>query len=484
MRRLLLVGSLVSTPLACNEAPAPGKVTSNETEDLTPLGEVAGSDPLGPASTPTPSRTLRAAVVKRTGELPTFPEIDAAVQAVKARTIDTRRRIHENPELGEREEETAKLVADRLTELGLAVETGLAKTGVVGVLEGESGTGVVAWRADMDALPITENTDLPFASKKTDTWEGQEVGVMHACGHDVHTSVALGLAEVLVAPEVRKRIRGKVVFLFQPAEEGVLGPGPHGADAMVRAGALKNPKPDAVMGFHVDSRLGVGEIGLISGGALAAADRFEVSIQGAQAHGAYPQDAVDPVVVASQTVMALQTIASRNVDTRQTVVVTVGQIEAGNRFNIIPDSARLVGTIRTHDERVQEMVHQRVKEIVENTAKAMGAKAKVTIEKFTPVTFNNPELMATMRPVFGQVAGEDMLKDELPHMGAEDFAFYAKDVPGLFFFVGVSNPKKGITGLAHTPEFAVDEDAIPVALKTAAALVLTYLEDLAAAEAG
>lgn len=391
------------------------------------------------------------------------------------RTVAIRRTIHANPELGEREVLTAKLVAARLRELGLEVREGIAGTGVVAVLQGGQPGGCVAWRADMDALPVTERTGLPFASTKKDAWEGKEVGVMHACGHDVHTAIGLGVAAVLADPAVRKDLRGKVLFLFQPAEESLPTPGAHGAQRMIQEGAVDDPKPEAFFGLHCGPQLEVGTIGVRAGGALAAADQVRIVITGKQSHGSSPELGIDPIVVASHIVLALENIPAREVDARETLVLTIGKIEAGSRFNIIPETAELLGTLRTHDEKLQERVHQRIREIAEGTAKTFGASAEVEIRKFTPVTWNDPALVARMRPALEAAIGKANVIDDRPVMGAEDFAFFREKGPLLYFFLGVAPKGKPAPGMLHTPTFDPDEGAIEVGLRAATKLIVEAL---------
>jgi amidohydrolase len=403
--------------------------------------------------------------------------VDAAIRRELPRVVETRRTIHAHPELGEREVETAKLVAARLRELGIEVREGVAKTGVVGVLKGGKPGGCVAWRADMDALPVVEQTSLPFKSTRKDNFDGKEVGVMHACGHDVHTSIALGVAAVLADPSVRKEISGSVLFLFQPAEESLPDPGIHGAERMVAEHAIDDPKPSAVFGLHCGPHLEVGTIGIHPGGALAAADEVKITISGKQSHGSTPQYGIDPIVVASHIVLALENINAREVDTRDTMVLTFGKIEGGNRFNIIPEKCELLGTLRTHDEKVQAHIQQRIREIATGTAQTFGAKADVAIRTFTPVTWNDPALMSRMRPTLEAAVGKANVIDDKPVMGAEDFAFYAKKAPGLFFFLGVAPKGKPAPGMLHTPTFDPDEGCMEVGLRAATSLILNALAD-------
>ncbi|MDP6538295.1 MAG: amidohydrolase [Planctomycetota bacterium] len=402
--------------------------------------------------------------------------LERAVAESLEATVAWRRDIHAHPELGEREERTASLVARQLESLGLEVRTGVGGTGVVALLRGGRPGALCAWRADMDALPVTEATGLPYASRVTDEWGGAQVGVMHACGHDVHTAVALGAATVLARKDVRERLRGAVLFLFQPAEEGHPGPGLHGAARMLAEGAFEPHRPEAVFGLHVSPSLPVGSVAAMPGGVMAAVDRLKIEVHGRQAHGAYPEDGVDPIVAASGVVLALQTIASRTVSTHERVVVTIGKFDAGNRFNIIPATAELLGTVRTHDEGVQERVHRRIREVAEGTAAAMGARAEVTIERVTPVTVNDPELLVGVRASLARVVGEEHLRVERPHMGGEDFAFFAREVPGCYFFLGTTLPGTEPPGRIHTPTFAPDEGAIEVGLRCATGLVADWLE--------
>jgi len=397
----------------------------------------------------------------------------AAVAAVEAEVIALRRDLHSHPELGEREVRTAGVVAEHLRGLGLEVRVGLAHTGVAALLEGGLDGPLVAYRADIDALPVTERTGLSFASTRTDMWDGEEVGLMHACGHDLHTAVGLGVATILAEPAVRARLRGSVLFVFQPAEEGHPDPGSHGAELMLEEGLFSERRPGAIFAMHVTPALATGEVAVVEGGAMAAVDRFSIEVIGRQTHGAYPQNGIDPIVVASQIVLGLQTVASRTVDTRDAVVVSVGKIEAGNRFNIIPERASLLGTIRTHDEAVQERVHESVTRIAKRIAEAFGASAEVEIDKVCPVTFNDPELVRRMRPT---IAGAARLVEEKPHMGGEDFAFFAREVPGLYYFLGVSDLSKGTPAMIHTPFFSPEESSIPVALRVSTALLLGWLE--------
>lgn len=401
--------------------------------------------------------------------------IDAEARRVIERVTELRHRIHEHPELGNREFETARLVADHLTALGFDdVRTGVAHTGVVAVLRGGRPGPVVAVRADMDALPVTEDTDLPFASTVRATWLGAEVGVMHACGHDVHVAVQLGVAAVLKA--LQAELPGTVVFLFQPAEEGP-PPGEEGGAALMLAeGVFEEFEPEAVFGLHARAGLDVGGIEYTPGGALAAVDRFRITVRGEQAHGAAPHLSVDPVVMAAQTVTALQTIRSRNLSPLAPSVVTVGIVRGGTRFNIIPGEVRLEGTVRTYDPRVQDTVERRMREIVDGVTRAGGGSFEIEYERITPVVVNDPELTAWAVRTLGDVIGAERVSLADPWMAGEDFAHFANEAPGFYFFLGTQKP--GTTsGGHHTPTFRADDAALPVGVRAMARLVWRYLED-------
>ncbi|HJT18769.1 MAG TPA: amidohydrolase, partial [Thermoanaerobaculia bacterium] len=382
--------------------------------------------------------------------------IDEAAKRVEPSVIECRRDIHQHPELGNREFRTSKLVADRLKSLGIEVRTPIAHTGVVGILRGGKAGKVVALRADMDALPVVEQVDVPFKSTVRTTYNGQEVGVMHACGHDAHVAILLGVAGVLAS--IRSELPGTVVFLFQPAEEGAPQGEEGGAQLMVKEGALDNPKVDAVFGLHVTSRYPVGEIAYKPGAELAAVDAFHIIVKGKQTHGAYPWLGVDPIVVASQIVLGLQTITSRQLDiSLQPAVVTVGMIRGGVRNNIIPDDCHLVGTIRSLDEKMREDIHARIKRTAEDIASSAGAKAEVSIDTGYPITYNDPKLTEEMAPTLRRMTPNVEVVNAT--LGAEDFSFYQQKVPGLFFWLG-TRPKNQTAEEAasnHSPLFYVDE---------------------------
>lgn len=403
-------------------------------------------------------------------------QIDALADKVEEKVIAWRRDLHEHPELSNREFETSKKVAAHLKSLGLEVQTGIAHTGVVGVLKGGKPGPVVALRADMDALPVEERTGLPFASKVKATFNGKEVPVMHACGHDVHTSILMGVAEVLAG--VKKELPGTVKFIFQPSEEGAPAGEEGGADLMVKEGALTNPKPEVIFGLHIKAEHNVGDIGYRPGGLMAAADRFVIKVHGKQSHGSTPWAGVDPIVIGSQMVTAIQTIVSRQVNlVDDAAVVTVGSMHGGLRFNIIPEEVELIGTIRTLNTETQDLIHERLRATVKGIADAGGATADIEIQKMCPVTYNDLDLTNQMVPTLQAVAGTDHVILDKAIMGAEDFAFYQKEIPGLYFFVGAT-PKDQDPGTAashHTPEFFVDETGMKLGVRALSHLTIDYM---------
>ena len=396
---------------------------------------------------------------------PLHGTLDELAAAINDQVVAWRRDIHANPELGMQEFRTAGLVADHLTSLGIHVQTGIAGTGVVGVLEGGRPGPVVALRADMDGLPVTELADVPFASRVTTQWQGREVGVMHACGHDNHVAILMGVASVLA--EMRDDLPGTVKFLFQPAEEG-----PGGAKPMIAEGVMEGV--DAVFGLHVFPDR-VGTIRTRAGGMLASSDGLRIVVRGVQTHGAYPWDGVDPIVTASQIVMGLQQIVSRQIDTSgSTAIVTIGQIEGGNRGNIIPDTVLMVGTIRTLDPEQQDDVHDRIRRIATNIAEANGAVADVTIDRGYPVTVNDPTLTDRMLPSLERVVG-NRLGEMTPTLGAEDFSYFAMEAPGLFINLGVGADDPSLVHPNHSPYFYADERALPIGVRALASLAVDYL---------
>ena len=402
-------------------------------------------------------------------------EIDRRAAEISSDVITWRRDLHQNPELGNREFRTAGIVAEHLRSLGFdEVRTDVAHTGVVGVLRGGRPGPVVGLRADMDALLVTELADVPFASTVTTEYNGQQVGVMHACGHDVHTAALMGTASVLA--EMRGDLAGTVVFLFQPAEEGAPSGEEGGAELMIAEGAVESPQPEAYFGLHT-SPFPTGLVGWRSGGIMASADEFTITVTGKQTHGAAPEMGVDPIVVASQIVLALQTIPSRQVAATNPVVVSVGKIEGGVRFNIIPETVQLDGTIRTHDPAVQDEVHERIRRTAEGIAESAGATAEVEIRRFYPVTYNDPELTSAALSSLERVVGQRGLIQIPPLMVAEDFSFFARQAPGFYFMLGVNAPGVAFGEAAsnHSPYFYVNEDALEVGVRAMATLAVDYL---------
>jgi len=403
--------------------------------------------------------------------------VAAAIDRIHSKLVAWRRDIHQNPELGNREHRTAKLVADHLRALGLDhVREKVAHTGVVGVLKGGLPGPVVALRADMDALPVVEETDVPFKSTARTEWNGMECGVMHACGNDAHTSILMGVAEVLA--QIRDRIPGTVKFIFQPAEE-TPPIGEHGgAKMMIEEGCLKDPDVEAIFGLHVTSVFPTGMIGYRSGPLMASADDFRIFVRGTQTHAAMPWRGVDPIVAASQIVLGLQTIVSRRMNiTHEPSIVTVGVFHGGVRHNIIPDEVKLEGTIRAFDENQRDELHAHVKRISEMIAASGGATAKVHIHRWYDVTVNHPGLTAWSIPMLSRIAGEDNVREVDKICGAEDFSFYQKEVPGLFYFVGCTPPERDASKAAvnHSPRFFVDEKVLGLGTQTLAALALDWL---------
>ena len=402
-------------------------------------------------------------------------EVDRRASQVEGKVVAWRRDIHAHPELSNRETRTAELVAQHLRSLGLEVRTGVAHTGVVGVLRGGRPGPVVALRADMDALPVTEEVDVPFASRVRATYNGQEVGVMHACGHDAHVAMLMGAAEVLAG--MRRDLPGTVTFIFQPAEEGAPAGERGGAELMIEEGALDNPKPSAIFGLHVFP-YPAGEIRYRPGGIMASSDALRIVVRGRQTHGAQPWAGVDPIVVAAQIVVGLQTITSRQVDiTTAPAIVTIGAINGGVRYNIIPDSVVMVGTVRAFDTAVRRDIHERVRRTAESIAQSAGATARVTIDSGPPVTYNDPALTERMLPTLRQVAGSGNVRLATPVTTAEDFSRYQERIPGLFFFLGITPPGADPRTVAanHSPRFFVDEAALPVGVRALAHVAVDYL---------
>jgi amidohydrolase len=397
--------------------------------------------------------------------------------ALEQKVVAWRRDFHQNPELGNREFKTAQKITDHLKSLGIEVQTGVAKTGVVGILKGGKPGPVVALRADMDALPVKERVDIAFASKVEGEYNGQKVSIMHACGHDSHVAMLMGTAEILAA--IKSELKGTVKFIFQPAEEGPPEGEEGGAELMVKEGVLENPKVDVIFGLHINAQTEIGKIKYRPLGAMASSDWFKIKVLGKQSHGASPWQGIDPIVTASQIIMGLQTIVSRNVVlTEAPAVVSVGQINAGIRSNIIPEELNMSGTIRTLDPKTQQYIHNRVKQIATNIAQSAGATAEVSITGKTLITFNNPELTAQMLPTLEEAAGKNNVSLTPPVTGAEDFSFYQDKVPGLFFFLGGMPKGKLESEVAshHTPDFYIDEGSFVLGMKVMSNLVIDYME--------
>lgn len=404
-------------------------------------------------------------------------QIDEKAQAIEEQVVTWRRDIHQYPELSNREFKTAEKIAAHLESLGINVTTKVAHTGVVGVLEGGQPGPIVALRADMDALPVTERVDIPFASKVVSEYNGEEVGVMHACGHDTHVAVLMGTAQVL--SEMKDDLKGTVKFIFQPAEEGAPQGEEGGAELMVEEGALENPNVDVIFGLHINSKTKVNTIGYRPEGTMAGVDNLEIKIKGAQTHGAYPWSGVDPIVTASQIVLGLQTIVSRNLEIiKAPAVVTIGKIEGGVRSNIIPEEVTMIGTIRSLDPEMQDKIHQRIREIATNIGESAGAEVEVNIIRGYPVTYNDPELTAQMVGTLQDVAGEDNVFLRYPVTGAEDFSFFAQEVPGFFFFLGGMpagmNPEEAAPH--HTPDFFIDDSGLTLGVRSLSRLTVDYME--------
>jgi amidohydrolase len=404
-------------------------------------------------------------------------KIDVLADQVESKVIEWRRHLHQNPELSNREFKTAEKVAKHLRGLGLEVKTGIAHTGVVGILKGGKPGSTVALRADMDALPVVERVDIPFASKVKSTYNGIDVGVMHACGHDTHVAMLMGAAEVLT--KVKKDIKGTVIFIFQPAEEGAPQGEEGGAELMVKEGVLENPKVDAIFGLHINSKTEVGKITYKPGGTMAAVDRLEIKVKGKQTHGSTPWAGVDPIVAASQIITGLQTIISRQTElTKEGAVISIGLIRGGVRSNIIPEEVELIGTIRTLDVEMQKKIHAKIKLTATKIAESSGAVAEVKIITGYPITFNDLELTSQMLPTVQEVAGKENVKLVDARTGAEDFSFYAQKVPGLFLFLGGMPKGQDPTEAAshHTPDFYIDESSMKLGVRTLCNLAIDYVK--------
>ena len=403
------------------------------------------------------------------------PNLEKDYSAIESKVIEWRRDIHQNPELGNREFKTAEKITKHLKSLGIEVQTGVAHTGVVGILKGDMPGKVVALRADIDALPVTERNDLPFKSNVTTEFLGEKVGVMHACGHDTHTAILMGVAEVL--SKNKDKIKGSVKFIFQPAEEGPPPGEEGGALLMVKEGVMQNPKVDAIFGLHINSQTPVGTIKYKSGGTMAAAQRFVIKVKGKQSHGSQPWSGVDPILISAKIIDGLQTIISRETKlTEEAAVITVGKISSGVRFNIIPESAEMIGTIRTLDYDMKDKLNKRMVEMVETIAKAYGGSATCEIKDATDITYNDPALVQQMLPTMQKIAGAENVQTQKAITGAEDFSYFQKEAPGFFFFLGGMTPGNTASFPHHTPDFKIDDSGLILGVRTLTAMSLDYLD--------
>ena len=403
-------------------------------------------------------------------------EVDAAAVKLMPKMVEWRRHIHQYPELSNREVKTAKYVEDHLRRLGLEVRLGIAKTGVVGILKGGLPGPVIGLRADMDALPVTERNGLTFLSKERAEFNGQQVGVMHACGHDTHVAMLMGTAELLAG--MKDKVKGTVVFIFQPAEEGPPAGEEGGAPLMVKEGVMDNPKIDAIFGIHINSQTEIGKIKYKSGVAMASSDWFSIKIKGKQTHGSQPWLGVDPIAVATQIYTGLQMIVARESElTKAPVVITIGKMSGGVRENIIPEEMTMSGTIRTLDSAMQKDVHEKIRLTATKIAESMGATAEVSIDTKTLVTYNTPELVKKMLPSLQKAVGADNVIEDNWTTGAEDFSYFGTKAPSFFFFVGGMpkgmDPKKAAPH--HTPDFMIDDSRLDVGVKAFANIVFDYV---------
>jgi len=403
-------------------------------------------------------------------------QVDRSADRMESKVIEWRRHFHQFPELSNREFKTAEKVAEHLKHLGLDVKTGVAHTGVVGLLKGDKPGPVVALRADMDALPVSERVDVPFVSKVRAEYNGHDVGVMHACGHDTHMAILMGVAEILTS--MKKDLAGSVKFLFQPAEEGAPRGEQGGAKLMVEEGVLEDPNVDAIFGLHVCALMEVGTIGYRPEGAMAASDGLRITVKGKQTHGSTPWTGVDPITVSAQIILGLQTIISRQMElTENAAVITIGSIHGGVRSNIIPDQVEMIGTIRTLNTEMQEKIHEKIRRTVTKIAESAGAVAEVRIGKGNPVTYNDPELAAMMLPSLEAAVGTENVTLIKAITGAEDFSFYQQRVPGLYFFLGGMPKGKKPEDAAphHSPDFYIDESCLKLGVRALSYLVLDYM---------
>ena len=394
---------------------------------------------------------------------------------IEEQVVEWRHDIHQNPELSNREFKTAEKIAEHLRSLGIETQTGIAKTGVVGILKGDNPGKTVALRADIDALPVTERNDLEFKSEVTTEFLGQQTGVMHACGHDTHTAILMGAAEILA--QNKDKINGTIKFIFQPAEEGPPPGEEGGASLMIKEGVLKNPDVDAIFGLHINAATPVGTIKYKPEGTMAAVERFVINVEGKQAHGSAPWSGVDPIMISAKIIDGLQTIISRNAElTESASVITVGKISSGVRFNIIPESAEMIGTVRTLDPKNRELVLSRMRELVPKIAEAYGGSATLEIQSNTAITYNDPELTSRMLPTLQNTAGAENVTLMKATTGGEDFSYFQEEVPGFYFFLG-GMPEGAEPTRHHTPDFYVDDSGLMLGVKVMTQVALDYLND-------
>lgn len=403
-------------------------------------------------------------------------KISIATDKIEAKCINWRRDFHQHPELGNSEFRTAKIIADHLRSLGIEVKENIGKTGVVGILKGAKPGPCIGLRADMDALPVVERVNLPFASKAQSTYNGQSVGVMHACGHDAHVAILMSVAEILAG--MKNELTGTIKFIFQPAEEGPPEGEEGGAPLMIKDGVLENPKVDVMFGLHINSQTEAGKIKYRVGGIMAASDWFKIKVKGKQTHGSQPWAGIDPVVVSAQIINGLQTIVSRQTElTKNPAVISVSVINGGVRSNIIPEEVKMLGTIRTLDTGMQRIIHEKIILTASKIAESTGATAETVIDKKTLVTYNEPALTKKMIPSFVKAAGADNVVETEAITGAEDFSFFAEKVPSLFFFIGGMEKGKDAKKAFphHTPDFYIDESGMKTGIKAFCHLVLDYM---------
>ncbi|NNC50598.1 MAG: amidohydrolase [Flaviramulus sp.] len=406
----------------------------------------------------------------------TQTNLEQQFEEIESKVIEWRRYFHQNPELSNQEFKTAEKIAAHLRSLGIEVQTDVAITGVVGLLKGDNPGKVIALRADIDALPVTERNDLPFKSEVKTTFLNTETGVMHACGHDTHIAILMGVAEIL--SKNKDKINGTVKFIFQPAEEGPPPGEEGGAKLMIKEGVLENPKVDAIFGLHIDSEIEVGKIAYKSGGIMASVERFVINVKGKQSHGAEPWSGVDSILISAKIIDGLQTIISREANlTDEPAVITVGKITSGTRFNIIPESAELIGTVRTLSPDMKEMIQRRMKEMVETIAKAYGGIARIEFQNNTAITYNDPDLVTQILPSLQSVAGSKNVIITKPITGGEDFSYFQEVVPGFYFFLGGMTPGNKNAFPHHTPDFFIDESGMLLGVKTLTQITFDFLNN-------